>query len=189
MSLVKLNTEKELVVSLDDISQFSGVKYESIQRIVRDNADSLNKMGEHIPTVSKRGTSDFKSDLFLNEPQTTLLMMFMKNTPKVKEFKIKLTMEFFKMRELLKNGTIPQEVLDTFLPDGAEYLAGNKQGNVKSQPVRGYFRADSKSEIGKLLSDRHKLFKRANGLLQEEVNLALAEVESEIHYLQRQGKE
>jgi len=39
----------------------------------------------------------------LNEPQSTLLMTFMRNSPKVVEFKIALVKEFYRMRGQLEN--------------------------------------------------------------------------------------
>jgi len=147
-SLVKMTEQKELVVSLDDINEFSGVKYERVQRIIRDNSNALNNIGGNIPTDKKSGSSAFKTDLFLNEQQATLVMMFMKNTPQVREFKIKLVKEFFKMREHIKSAReIDKELLDTFVPkDG--YLKPNKQGSIKSQQVRGYYSVNRGVKIG-----------------------------------------
>ena len=131
---------------------------------------------------------DFKSTS-LNEKQAMLLMMFMKNTPVVESFKIKLVEEFFKMRELIKSGNaIPEpikQMYSKFVPkDG--YMEANSQGDVKSVPVRGYFRADSQSAKGKLLKARRELMLRANGLFQEEIRLELEIIEEDIKGLENE---
>ena len=73
--------------------------------------------------------------------------------------------------------------METFLPkDG--FLKENKNGELKTKAVRGYYRVDKNSEYGKLLTRRHQLQKRLNGFFIEEIKLELAEIETEIFNLE-----
>jgi len=85
----------ELVVSIKDISEFSGTKYESVRSLVRNNTSDFESLGVTLPK-----NVDFKSTLF-NEPQATFLLTLMQNTPKVKEFKLNLVKQFYSMKNSL----------------------------------------------------------------------------------------
>lgn len=83
----------ELVVSINDIGEYSGVSTKAIIRAIRNNSDKFALMGlrldselSHLHTV-------------LNEPEATFLMTLLKNTPTVSEFKFNLVMQFYKMKE------------------------------------------------------------------------------------------
>lgn len=182
--IVRITNDRELVVSLEDISAFSGVKYESIQKMMRNNRDVFLTIGLSLPKES-----DFKS-VSLNEEQSTLLMMFMKNTPQVKEFKIKLVQEFFKMREYLRSGSIINDELkkhiEQFIPKGG-YLEENANGELKTKPIRGYFRVDKFSNYAILLNKKYQLQKRVNSLLREEYELEIKMVEIELAEIEKEN--
>ena len=59
----------------------------------------------------------------------------------------------------------------------------NKRGQVKTKPVRGYWRADNNSELGKLIQKRYELQKRLNSLLREDIELELEKVNRDIKAL------
>ena len=69
--------------------------------------------------------------------------------------------------------------IEQFLPKEG-YLQENKNGELKTKAIRGYYRVDKNSEYGKLLTRRHQLQKRMNGLFIEEIKLELSEIESDI---------
>ncbi len=87
--------KNDLVVSIQDMADFSGNDYRSIRDLVRKNEISFGKLGLSLPKELR-----FKSVL-LNEPQATFLITLMKNTKIVTEFKLSLVMEFYRMREQL----------------------------------------------------------------------------------------
>ncbi len=79
----------------------------SVQKLITDNLTELEEFGHlrfKIETVTNTvGAINEQKTYFLNEPQTTLLLTFMRNNEIVKSFKIRLVKEFFRMRELLQN--------------------------------------------------------------------------------------
>ena len=186
--LVKITDNRELVVSLEDISAFSGVKYESIRDLLSKNIEVFKNIGFEVAIKGTLST-DLKS-ASLNELQATLLMMFMKNTPQVKEFKIKLVQEFFKMREYLRSGSIINDELkkhiEQFIPKGG-YLEENAKGELKTKPVRGYFRVDKFGAYATLLNKKYQLQKRVNSLLREEYELEIKMVEIELAEIDKEN--
>jgi len=86
-NIVQVRDDK-LLVSIKDIAKFSGVEYESTQRLVRKSRDEFLELGLSIPKES-----DFKSVLF-DEYQASFLITLMKNTPIVKRFKLDLVKQF-----------------------------------------------------------------------------------------------
>ncbi len=91
--------KNDLVVSIQDMADFSGNDYRSVQTLMRKKEKSFEKLGLFLPAKAQ-GISDFKS-LILNEPQATFLITLMKNNEIVTEFKLSLVMEFYRMREQL----------------------------------------------------------------------------------------
>ncbi len=91
--------KNDLIVSIQDMADFSGNDYKSVQSLIRKYKEDFLEVG--LDTLSVREKSgDFKS-LDLNEPQATLLITFMKNNPTVRKFKVALVKEFYRMREQL----------------------------------------------------------------------------------------
>ena len=79
----------------------------SVSKLITDNItefELFGKMRFEIASIknSKNRVNEEKT-YFLNEPQATLLLTFMRNNEIVKGFKIRLIKEFFKMRNLLTN--------------------------------------------------------------------------------------
>ncbi len=90
--------KNDLVVSIQDMADFSGTESRSIENLIRTHSVHFEKLG--LETKLKGKYRDFKSQLF-NEPQATFLITLMRNTTQVTNFKISLVMEFYRMRELL----------------------------------------------------------------------------------------
>jgi phage regulator Rha-like protein len=104
--------EKELVVSHKIIAEQTENKEKSILDLITRNLAELKEFGNlrfkivDLERQTKKGSFRGKVEskiYYLNEPQTTLLLTFMRNNEIVKKFKIKLVKEFFKMREILKS--------------------------------------------------------------------------------------
>jgi len=87
--------KNDLVVTLQDMADFSGTDYTSVRRLLRNHSESFKILGLDLPRQV-----DFKSTL-LNEPQATFLITLMKNNTVVTRFKLQLVMEFYRMRETL----------------------------------------------------------------------------------------
>jgi len=103
--------ENELVISHKIIAKQTDNKEKSILDLITRNKQELEEFGVlrfKIVAVSEtklKVNPDAKSTkiYYLNEPQTTLLLTFMRNNEIVKKFKIRLVKEFFKMRKILKS--------------------------------------------------------------------------------------
>jgi len=81
----KINQVKELILDhKTDFEEFGQLRFETAT--VRNSVGAVNE----------------EKTYFLNEPQATLLLTFMRNNEIVKNFKIKLVKEFFKMRHQLQ---------------------------------------------------------------------------------------
>lgn len=93
----------------DVIAEFTGNNYRSVQRIIEKQIDALKTFGqvrfEITPVKYSRGTND-KKVYRLNEPQATLLITFLKNTPVVVKFKTELVRQFYAMRAELQRRQI-----------------------------------------------------------------------------------
>lgn len=111
-SLVFLEPNKigaEPFTTSDVIAQRTGNSYRSVQRIIEKQIKALETFGQvrfEITSVKySRGTND-KKVYHLNEPQATLLITFLKNTPIVVKFKTELVRQFYAMRTELQRRQI-----------------------------------------------------------------------------------
>lgn len=108
----KLDTEP--FTTSDVIAQWTGNNYRSVQRTIEKHIEALETFGrvrfEITPTQTRGGVQD-KKIYYLNEPQATLLITFLKNTPVVVEFKTELVRQFYAMRtELLRRQMCRQQL-------------------------------------------------------------------------------
>ena len=102
--------DNELFVSHRVIAERTNNKILSVQKLITDNISELEEFGvlrfkiEAVSEEKLKLNPDAKAEktYFLNEPQVTLLLTFMRNNEIVKKFKIKLVKEFFKMRTQLQ---------------------------------------------------------------------------------------
>lgn len=111
MQLVYLENGKEAPYTLSSIvAECAEVKHRTVQRLINTHKESLSKFGkvrfQITPSPSGQKIKDYK----LNESQATLLITFMRNTPKVIEFKEALVKEFFRMREQIKHFEVQREI-------------------------------------------------------------------------------
>jgi phage regulator Rha-like protein len=79
----------------------------SVQKLITDNLYELELFGHprfKIETVKNSvGAINEEKTYYLNEPQATLLLTFMRNNEIVKSFKIRLVKEFYRMRDEIKS--------------------------------------------------------------------------------------
>ena len=99
--------EDELRVSHRVIAEQTDNQDKSVLDLITRNLKELEEFGQlrfKIATVKNTvGAVNEEKTYYLNEPQATLLMTFMKNTNIVKQFKINLVKEFYRMKDYLKS--------------------------------------------------------------------------------------
>jgi len=105
-SLVFLSKDKNIpVTSTELIAKYLKRDHHSILVLARNHKADLERFGSlefEIQVGRKDNNSGAKKEIILlNESQATLLITFMRNFPKVVEFKVALVDEFFRMKEVL----------------------------------------------------------------------------------------
>ncbi len=79
----------------------------SVRKLIDKHKESLELFGslsfEMTPRKDRNSGGDQPKTYYLNEPQATLLLTFMRNNEIVIEFKIRLVKEFYRMREEIKS--------------------------------------------------------------------------------------
>jgi phage regulator Rha-like protein len=101
--------ENELVVSHRVIAEQTNNKEKSVLDLITRNISELEEFGQlrfKIATVRNSvGATNEQKTYYLNEPQATLLLTFMRNNEIVKAFKVRLVKEFFQMKKVFKTLT------------------------------------------------------------------------------------
>lgn len=99
------DAEGDLRVSSLIIAGRTENQHASVMRIVREHQRELEAFGlvgfEIAPRLAGQHGGGDTTYAFLNEPQSTLLMTFMRNSPVVVEFKVELVKQFYAMRQAL----------------------------------------------------------------------------------------
>lgn len=111
-------------------------KHHTIIQLIRNHESDLNAVSGRVafqmqPFETAGGTQN-REIAFLNEQQTTLLITFMTNTPKVVKFKIALVKAFYEMRQALnkhkdENNTKHQSYLKIFDAFCNKYQYSNEE--------------------------------------------------------------
>lgn len=86
------------------IADETGNGHASVLRLIRENLDDLNEIGRvgfEIRPFDTAGGTQRREVAVLDEPASALLMTYLRNTPKVKDFKKRLVRGFYAMRQLL----------------------------------------------------------------------------------------
>ena len=89
----------DLIVTLEDVATFSGNTEKSIKRLLVDNEDKFEELG--LKVKSSKAILNRLSELKLNEEQTTFLMILMRNSPQVVEFKFNLVKQFMLLKDMV----------------------------------------------------------------------------------------
>ncbi|WP_052136109.1 Rha family transcriptional regulator [Arthrobacter sp. PAMC 25486] len=117
------NHTNGLIVTSETIAQGAGVEHRAVLQLVdkyRDEIDTLGQTAFEMRSGEIRnqgGTGRPVRTALLNEPQSSLLMMFMRNTAQVVAFKLALVTAFYQMRNLIES-PIVQEALFGMDHDG-----------------------------------------------------------------------
>ena len=105
--------EDELRVSHRVIAEQTDNKPKSVNNLITDNINDLEEFGR-LPfkkesdlevKEKQKINSNYRAEkiYYLNEPQATLLITFMRNSEIVKKFKVLLVKEFYRMKDYLKD--------------------------------------------------------------------------------------
>lgn len=95
------------------LAEGTGVQHKNVMELIRNYLDDLQQFGgvafqtrpfETAGGIQKREIAN------LNEPQSTLIMTYMKNTEIVRTFKMALVKGFFEAREMLRNSFDPAKM-------------------------------------------------------------------------------
>lgn len=109
------NTPAGLIVTSESVAQGAGIQHKNVLEMVAKRTAELEQLGQ-VAFETRAGYNNAQvRTALLNEQQSSLIMMFLKNTPQVITFKLALVKAFFEMNRRL-NLTSPtgsQEVLFT----------------------------------------------------------------------------
>lgn len=90
------------------IAEGTETEHDSVIKLVRKYKADLDEFGPcrfEIDVVKRsQGGGAQREIAILNEPQATLIMTYMKNTPIVREFKKALVRAFFELRDIVREG-------------------------------------------------------------------------------------
>ncbi|HJX77315.1 Rha family transcriptional regulator [Glutamicibacter sp.] len=99
-----------LVVSSEQIAEGAGVQHKNVLESISTHTAKLERFGQ-VAFETRAGYNNSQVRVaLLNEPQSTLLMTFMRNTDQVAEFKANLVEAFFKMAQQLSSAPRPAEL-------------------------------------------------------------------------------
>ena len=101
----------------------------------------------------------------------------------VRKFFIECEKEMRKIRNQI--GLAEREILKQFAPRGG-LLEENKNGMLRTKPIRGYYRVDKTTEHSMLLQRKYELQKYLNGLIQEDIQLEIDMVDMKMQRLAMQ---
>ena len=97
--------ENEPFTTSDVIAKFTEVQHHTITRLIQQHQSDFEEFGSlrFEIEVRKRDIGATTAKKYnLNEQQATLLMTYLRNTEKVRAFKIELVRQFYIMRETLR---------------------------------------------------------------------------------------
>lgn len=135
------------------IAEFTGVQHHTITRLIQQHQSDFEEFGSlrFQIEVRKRDIGATTAKQYcLNEQQATLLMTYLRNTEKVRAFKIELVRQFYIMREALRERQSTEWMLtrrqgklirraetDTLYKLG-EYAVGQGSTHMQKEVYRTY---------------------------------------------------
>ncbi len=103
----------EPMTTSEAIAEGTGVQHKNVLELVRKFTSELLELGEVAFQTRLNPQGSPTEVVFLNEPQATLLLTFMRNSEIVVRFKVALVKAFFAMRDQLRSGQGGPAVLST----------------------------------------------------------------------------
>lgn len=112
------------------IAEFTGVEHRKIKVSIAKNKTALETFGL-LASYGAESTGGRPEEITsLNEPQATLLVTFLKNTPTVVEFKTELVRQFYAMRTELQHRQIGREQLKPIRRELTDVIQDNPNHNI-----------------------------------------------------------
>ena len=94
--------DNDLFTDTAVIAEESGNDHASVIKLVRNNAEDLKEFG--LLDFKSESTAGRPTEIaLLNEQQATLLITYMRNNDRVRDFKKRLVKEFYRMKTALQN--------------------------------------------------------------------------------------
>lgn len=163
------DSEGDLRVSSLTIAARTENQHASVMRIIREHQVELEQFGlvgfEIAPRPAGMHGGGDSTYALLNEPQSTLLMTFMRNSPVVVEFKVELVKQFYRMRQALTKPTLPQSYAEALreLASTVEAKAALEAKVVQDAPKVLFADSVSTSSTTILVGELAKILK-GNGV-------------------------
>lgn len=141
--LVLLHHNEPVTTSLA-IADGTENTHESVIKLVRkyiDDLQNFGRVGFEIEPFATNGGVQSREVAFLNEPQSTLLITYLRNSDTVRWFKIALVKAFYEMRDRLRGAAQPQ-FLTGNLSHGADLVV------AADRTFRGFMRVARAAGLG-----------------------------------------
>lgn len=167
--------DNELVTTSSIISLGVQTEHRAVLQLIKKYVDDLKTFG-NVPfeteSFKTAGGTQRREIAILNEPQTTLLLTFFKNTEIVRKFKVALVQKFYELREQLYEKSVQHE--DNTL------ISNEQQYELSSRVMRkthALFGNKNYSFVYRALKRRFRI-PRYTCLLQRDFEAALAFVDA-----------
>lgn len=156
------------------ISEGVAIQHKNVLELIKKYVDDLKTFGNVLfetESFKTAGGTQRREIAILNEPQTTLLLTFFKNTEIVRRFKVALVQKFYELREQLYDKSVQHE--DSTL------ISNEQQYELSSRVMRkthALFGNKNYSFVYRALKRRFRI-PRYTCLLQRDFEAALAFVD------------
>lgn len=153
------------------ISEGVAIQHKNVLELIKKYVDDLKTFGNVLfetESFKTAGGTQRREIAILNEPQTTLLLTFFKNTEIVRRFKVALVQKFYELREQLYDKSVQHE--DSTL------ISNEQQYELSSRVMRkthALFGNKNYSFVYRALKRRFRI-PRYTCLLQRDFETALA---------------
>lgn len=156
------------------ISEGVAIQHKNVLELIKKYVDDLKTFGNVLfetESFKTAGGTQRREIAILNEPQTTLLLTFFKNTEIVRRFKVALVQKFYELREQLYDKSVQHE--------DSSLISNEQQYELSSRVMRkthALFGNKNYSFVYRALKRRFRI-PRYTCLLQRDFEAALAFVD------------
>lgn len=156
------------------ISEGVAIQHKNVLELIKKYVDDLKTFGNVLfetESFKTAGGTQRREIAILNEPQTTLLLTFFKNTEIVRRFKVALVQKFYELREQLYDKSVQHE--------DSSLISNEQQYELSSRVMRkthALFGNKNYSFVYRALKRRFRI-PRYTCLLQRDFETALAFVD------------
>lgn len=157
------------------ISNGIQLSHEPVIKLIRKYLDDLKTFGNVLfetESFKTAGGTQKREIAILNEPQTTLLLTFFKNTEIVRKFKVALVQKFYELREQLYEKSVQQEQDNSLITNEQQYELSSRV----MRKTHALFGNKNYSFVYRALKRRFRI-PRYTCLLQRDFEAALAFVD------------